>query len=50
MMQMLAASGLPLLTDRERKPDVDNPHGYCEWEPIKLLPGPIASTKLKEWP
>ena len=38
MMQMLAAGGLPLLTDRERKPDIDNPHGYCEWEPIKLLP------------
>jgi hypothetical protein len=38
MMQMLAAGGLPLLTDRERKPDIDNPRGYCEWEPIKLLP------------
>ena len=38
MMQMLAAGGMPLLTDLERKPDVDNPRGYCEWEPIKLLP------------
>jgi hypothetical protein len=38
MMQMLAAGGMPLLTDLERKPDIDNPHGYCEWEPIKLLP------------
>jgi hypothetical protein len=38
MMQMLAAGGIPLLTDLERKPDVDNPRGYCEWEPIKLLP------------
>jgi hypothetical protein len=38
MMQMLAAGGMPLLTDRERKPDIDNPRGYCEWEPIKLLP------------
>lgn len=38
MMQMLAAGGMPLLTDQERKPDVDNPRGYCEWEPIKLLP------------
>ncbi len=38
MMQMLAAGGLPLLTDLERKPDIDNPRGYCEWEPIKLLP------------
>ena len=38
MMQMLAAGGLPLLTDQERKPDIDNPRGYCEWEPAKLLP------------
>ena len=38
MMQMLAAGGLPLLTDRERPPDIDNPRGYCEWEPFKLLP------------
>lgn len=38
MMQMLAAGGMPLLTDLKRKPDVDNPRGYCEWEPIKLLP------------
>ena len=38
MMQMLAAGGLPLLTDHERQPDIDNPRGYCEWEPIKLLP------------
>jgi hypothetical protein len=38
MMQMLAAGGMPLLTNLERKPDIDNPRGYCEWEPIKLLP------------
>lgn len=38
MMQMLAAGGMPLLTDHERKPDLDNPRGYCEWEPAKLLP------------
>jgi hypothetical protein len=38
MMQMLAAGGMPLLTDLARQPDVDNPRGYCEWEPIKLLP------------
>ena len=38
MMQMLAAGGMPLLTDLERKPDIDNPRGYCEWETIKLLP------------
>jgi hypothetical protein len=38
MMQMLAAGGMPLLTDSERKPDADNPRGYCEWERVKLLP------------
>lgn len=38
MMQMLAAGGMNLLTDAERKPDADNPRGYCEWEPIKSLP------------
>ena len=38
MMQMLAAGGMPLLTDLERKPDIGNPRGYCEWEGIKLLP------------
>jgi len=38
MMQMLAAGGMTLLTDHERRADVDNPRGYCEWEPIKLLP------------
>jgi len=38
MMQMLAAGGLPILSDGERRADVDNPRGYLEWEPIKQLP------------
>jgi hypothetical protein len=38
MMQMLAAGGLPVLTDGERQADADNPRGYYEWERIKLLP------------
>jgi hypothetical protein len=38
MMQMLAAGGMPILTDGERKADDDNPRGYYEWEPIKQLP------------
>lgn len=38
MMQMLAAGGMPILTDGERTPDTDNPRGYCEWERAKLLP------------
>src|SRR5437868_9574138 len=37
MMQMLAAGGLPILSDEERKPDIDNPRGYCEWQAAKLL-------------
>jgi hypothetical protein len=39
MMQMLSAGGMPILTDGERSSDADNPRGYCEWEPVKLLPG-----------
>lgn len=38
MMQMLAAGGLPIVSDGERAPDADNPRGYCEFERIKLLP------------
>jgi len=38
MMQMLAAGGMPVLTDGERRADDDNPRGYYEWEPIKQLP------------
>jgi hypothetical protein len=35
MMQMLAAGGMPLLTDGVRAPDWDNPRGYFEFEPAK---------------
>jgi hypothetical protein len=38
MMQMLAAGGVPLLTDHKRQPDVSNPRGYYEYEPVKRLP------------
>jgi hypothetical protein len=38
MMQMLAAGGIPVLSDGERVADADNPRGYYEWERIKLLP------------
>jgi hypothetical protein len=38
MMQMLAAGGMTVLTDLQRKADTDNPRGYYEWEPAKLLP------------
>jgi hypothetical protein len=35
MMQMLAAGGLPLLTDGQRAADPDNPRGYFELEAVK---------------
>lgn len=50
MMQMLAAGGLPVLSDGERKADTDNPRGYLEWERIKRLPkepGLIAEAEGK---
>src|SRR5713101_6438933 len=38
MMQMLAAGGMPVLSDGLRQADPDNPRGYYEWEKIKCLP------------
>jgi Sulfotransferase domain len=38
MMQMLAAGGMPILSDGERQADFDNPRGYLEWERVKQLP------------
>lgn len=35
MMQMLAAGGMPVLSDGVRTPDHDNPRGYHEFEPVK---------------
>lgn len=36
-MQMLAAGGVPPLTDDIRGPDPDNPRGYLEFERVKGL-------------
>lgn len=36
-MQMLAAGGVPPMTDDERRPDDDNPRGYYEFERVKQL-------------
>jgi hypothetical protein len=50
MMQMLAAGGMPILSDGERQADTDNPRGYLEWERIKQLPkdpGCIAEAEGK---
>lgn len=35
MMQMLVRAGLEALTDGVRAADLDNPHGYFEFEPVK---------------
>lgn len=37
MMKMLAAGGVPPLTDRIREADSDNPQGYYEFERVKKL-------------
>jgi hypothetical protein len=37
MMRMLEAGGMPILTDNARQADVDNPHGYYEFERVKQL-------------
>jgi hypothetical protein len=37
MMQMLAAGGMPVLTDLLRACDPDNPRGYFEFEPVKSI-------------
>ncbi len=38
MMKMLAAGGLPPLTDNLRTADDDNPKGYYEFERVKKMP------------
>jgi Sulfotransferase family len=37
MMHMLAAGGVPILTDGVRAPDASNPNGYFELEAVKGL-------------
>jgi hypothetical protein len=37
MMQMLAAGGVAPLCDDERAANVDNPHGYFEYAPVRRL-------------
>lgn len=37
LMQMLQQGGLPLCVDGIREPDIDNPKGYFEYEPIRTL-------------
>lgn len=35
LMRMLVAAGIPVLSDGQRQPDEDNPHGYFELEAVK---------------
>lgn len=37
LMKMLAAGGVPIVTDNIRQPDRDNPRGYYEYEKVKHL-------------
>jgi tetratricopeptide (TPR) repeat protein len=37
LMQMLEAGGMPILTDKVREADEDNPRGYFELEAVKSL-------------
>ena len=37
MMQLLESGGFPVMTDKQRGADVDNPRGYYEWEAIKQI-------------
>ncbi len=43
MMQMLEAGGIPILTDKQRVADEDNPKGYYEFERVKQV------TKDQAW-
>jgi hypothetical protein len=48
MMQMLAAGGIPPLTDNLRAPDSDNPRGYYEFEPVKKTKEDASWLRLAE--
>ncbi|MBI3413706.1 MAG: sulfotransferase domain-containing protein [Verrucomicrobia bacterium] len=45
LMQMLEKGGMPIVTDKVRTPDEDNPKGYHEFERIKE----IDKTTDKSW-
>jgi len=35
MIEMISQGGIPALTDDQRPPDIDNPRGYYEFQPVK---------------
>src|ERR1044071_4928925 len=45
LMQMIEKGGMPIVTDKVRTPDEDNPKGYHEFERIKE----IDKTTDKSW-
>jgi hypothetical protein len=47
-MQMLAAGGMPILSDLLRAPDADNPRGYFELDLVKQLPADPSSLPPSE--
>ena len=46
MMRMLEAGGIDVITDYNRKPDVDNPGGYYELEKVKKIEQDKSSLTL----
>ncbi|MFH1561543.1 MAG: sulfotransferase domain-containing protein [Patescibacteria group bacterium] len=48
MMQMLQAGGIKILTDQKRKPDINNPKGYLEFEKTKDLQNDFSWMDLAE--
>jgi hypothetical protein len=48
LMQMLEKGGMPIVTDKVRTPDEDNPKGYHEFERIKELDKTADKSWLKQ--
>jgi hypothetical protein len=49
LMQMLERGGMPIVTDKLRTPDEDNPRGYHELERVKELDKTTDKSWLKDY-
>ena len=49
LMQMLEKGGMPIVTDKIRTPDEDNPRGYHEFERIKEIEKATDKSWLKNY-
>ena len=49
LMQMLEKGGMPIVTDKIRQPDEDNPKGYHEFERVKELDKGTDKSWLKNY-